>query len=152
MTGKCEQATSKLLQDINTADCGAQLNKWGSDILQRGPLSVMSKIRTTIEAARVTDEKRENQGYAGKEQQRQHDQDIYLHGDGRVNASLTGDVVAQWASSDADLIRSVQSALSELRSNLRSPCGSIETDEALGLVAGAEKAASQGDENRMLSV
>lgn len=147
-----QQATDKLLQDINTAGFAKHFNNWGSEILQRGGLKVMLEIRSKIEAARVTDERGRSKAMQEKNNSGiTYNQHIYLHGDGTINASMTGDVIAQWAPSDAEAMRSVQAALSELRANLRSLPPSVEADEALGHVAGAEKAASQGDETRMLT-
>lgn len=75
-------------------------------------------------------------------------QNIHQAG-GMMNASQTGNVYAQQFTV-ADF-EQLSSALADLRSHLRKQDDSVETDEQLGLLAGAQKAAQEKDESKMLA-
>ena len=71
-----------------------------------------------------------------------------VHQGGTINASQTGDVHAQTLTvNDFDAIAAY---LAEVRSELRKREPTVETDEYIGYLAAAERAAKEKDESKML--
>ena len=122
-------------------------------VRQQGVLTskkILPQIRVTIEAARVADEKKRSAiaEKKGKLVPQIYSQNITQHG-GVMNASMTGNVAAQQVIVvDFDKLRP---ALAEMRLFFKRQENSLDADEAAGLLAGAEKAAAQKDESKMLN-
>jgi hypothetical protein len=109
---------------------------------------IMPSIKVKLEEARVADEKRR----AGvvKEKEKRGDsytQNIQQHG-GVMNASMTGNVSTQQVIvADFDELRP---ALAQMRAFFKTQESSVENDEYIGLLASAEKAATEKDEGKLL--
>lgn len=110
---------------------------------------IMPQIRVMIEAARVENAKKRA---ADVNEQRKvgdsYTQNITQHG-GVMNASLTGNISAQQITvAELDNLRP---ALAMMRAFLKAQPESVESDESIGLLAGAERAATEKDEGKMLA-
>jgi hypothetical protein len=110
---------------------------------------IMPQIRVMIETARVEDEKR----WAAIVGEKQNTGDIYnqnitQHG-GVMNASLTGNIIAQQIA--VSEFESLQPALAAMRTFFKNQEDSLDADESIGLLASAERAASEKDEGKMLA-
>ncbi len=113
-----------------------------------GVPKIMNRIKVAVENARVADGK-ERKAMA-KEKQPYGDtymQNITQHG-GVMNASQTGNVSAQQLTVVA--LDELRPALAEMRAFFKKQEESTDTDECVGLLASAEKAASEKDESKML--
>jgi hypothetical protein len=106
------------------------------------------KIRVMIETARVEDIKKRAAMAKEKEKPANtYHQNITQHG-GVPNASQTGNVYAQQIT--VQELADLRTALAEVRTLLKAESQSLETDEQVGLLAMAEKAAADQDESKML--
>jgi hypothetical protein len=76
-----------------------------------------------------------------------YNQNITQHG-GVMNASQTGNVSAQQLT--IEKLNHLRPALAEVRSAFKKQDDSIDADECVGLLASAEKAAKEANENKML--
>jgi hypothetical protein len=113
-----------------------------------GSRRIMPQIRVMIEKARVEDLKKRTA--MAKEQQKSgytYTQNITQHG-GVMNASQTGNVSAQQLT--VGELENMRPALAEMRAFFRKQDESVDTDEYVGLLASAEKAASEKNESKML--
>ena len=109
---------------------------------------IMPQIRVMIERARVEHLKKK----ATMEKQKEkygdtYTQSIIQHG-GVMNASQTGNVSAQQLT--VGELENLRPALAEMRAFFKKQNESVETDEFVGLLASAEKAAAEKDEHKML--
>ena len=109
---------------------------------------VLSSVRVMIEKARVEDERSRNAMTKEKSTGNTYHQNIYQSG-GILNASQTGNVNVQHLNSEQ--LIALQPDLASVRAALRGH-GSLEADESIGLLAGAEKAAKEGDEGKMIGL
>jgi hypothetical protein len=110
--------------------------------------SIMPQIRVMVEKVRVEDMKKRT--VMVNEQKKRGDtytQNITQHG-GVVNASQTGNVSAQQLT--VGDLENLRPAIAEIRAFFRNQQESVDTDEYVGLLASAEKAAGEQDENKML--
>jgi len=108
---------------------------------------VMPQIRVMVEKARVEDLKKRTAMV--NEQKKTGDtymQNITQHG-GVMNASQTGNVSAQQLT--VGDFENLRPALAEMRAFFKTQQESVETDEYVGLLASAEKAAVEKDESKM---
>jgi hypothetical protein len=120
-------------------------------IRQQGTLGVnkvMPQIQVLVEQARLEDERKRIEMTEKREKYgNTYTQNITQHG-GVMNASQTGDVSAQQLTvGDFDNLRR---ALVAMRVFFKGQDESVDSDEVIGLLASAEKAASAKDESGML--
>lgn len=125
--------------------------KISMSVRQEGNLQsrkIMNPIKVMIETARVEDmRKRAAMADEQKKHGNTYTQKITQHG-GVMNASQTGNVSAQQVTvAELDDLRP---ALAEMRAFFRKQ-ESVDADEYVGLLAGAEKAAADKDESKMRS-
>jgi hypothetical protein len=113
-----------------------------------GSRKVMPQIRVMIEAGRIADVKKRI-AMANEKERRgaSYVQHITQHG-GVMNASQTGNVSAQQLT--VGQLENVRTALAEMRTFFKSQEDSIDADECVGLLAGAEKSAGEKDKSKML--
>jgi hypothetical protein len=114
--------------------------------------NIMTQIRVMIERERVEDEKMRAAMTAPKEKPGDtyhFNQSITQHG-GVMNASQTGDVRAQQVTINE--LTNLQSALAETRAAFKGLGDSVDIDESVGYIAGAEKAAKEGNETKVLQL
>ena len=108
----------------------------------------MTRITVIVEKARVERQKKkvamekEKEKYGGT-----YTQNIVQHG-GVMSASQTGNVSAQQLAVGG--MENLRPALAEMRAFFKKQAESAETDECVGLLASAEKAAGEKDEGKML--
>ena len=102
-----------------------------------------------IEKARVEHLKKKADNRKSKKRSTEttYTQNIIQHG-GVMNASQTGDVSAQQLT--VGELDNLRPALGEIRAFFKKRPESVDTDEYLGLLAGAEKAAGEKNESKML--
>jgi hypothetical protein len=109
---------------------------------------VMPQIRVMIEKARLEDVKeRAAMGRKKEAPGNTYTQTITQHG-GVLNASQTGNVSAQQLT--VGELDNLRPALAEMRSLFEAQDQSLDTDEYVGLLARAERAAADKDESKML--
>lgn len=109
---------------------------------------IMPQIRVMIEAARVADvNKRVAMANEKEKYGNTYTQNITQHG-GVMNASQTGDVSAQQLT--VGELDNLRPALAAMRSFFKLQEDSVDSDEYVGLLARAEKAADEKDEDKML--
>jgi hypothetical protein len=114
----------------------------------RPRFKIMPQIRVMIETARVEDVKKRAAMAKEKEKPAStYHQTITQHG-GVLNASQTGNVYAQQIT--VQELADLRTALAEVRTLLKGESQSLETDEHVGLLAMAERAAADKDESKML--
>lgn len=107
---------------------------------------VMPHIRVIVEKARV--ERLKKKVVMEKEKYGDiYTQNIVQHG-GVMSASQTGNVSAQQLA--VGELENLSPALAEMRAFFKKQSESVETDECVGLLASAEKAAGEKDEGKML--
>jgi len=110
----------------------------------------MKRIRVMIETARVEDAKARLTMTTPKEKTGDvysYTQHITQHG-GVINASQTGNVSSQQL--NVGELGELRTVLAEVRSALKRQDNSVDVDEHIGLLASADKAANEGNENKML--
>jgi hypothetical protein len=111
---------------------------------------IIKHIRVMVENARIADEKVRLAMTAQREKSGDtynYNQSIVQHG-GVMNASQTGNVSAQQLT--VGELGTLKPVLAEVRSALRKRDDSVDADEHIGLLASAEKAASENNESKML--
>jgi hypothetical protein len=129
---------------------GASEVKIPLSIRQQGNLGskkVISKIRVMVETERVEDAKRRVAMDKEKEGRgNTYSQNIIQHG-GVMNASQTGNVLVNDLT--VEELSKLGPALSEMRTFFKNQKDSLDADEYVGFLAGAEKAAGEKDESKM---
>lgn len=108
---------------------------------------VLNRVRVILEKARVEDEKARRammRNSAGNT----YSQTINQYG-GVMNASQTGNVYVQQLT--AEQLNTLRPELAAVRAALKAQ-GSLDADENVGVLAKAEKAAGEGDEDKMLGI
>lgn len=108
---------------------------------------VMAKVKATIEEARVADVRRRRE--MSKEQPApitQHIQHVHQHGDGSV-ATQSGNVTITNYHYTQNDYQQLTVDLDAIRTALKAQPSTVDTDETIGLLAAAEKAAGKGDES-----
>jgi hypothetical protein len=121
-----------------------------ASVIQQGNVQsrrIMPRISVMVEAARVEDEKRRLAMAEEKEKSGDtYTQNITQHG-GVMNASQTGNVSAQQLT--VGELDNLRAALAAMRTFFKKQEESVDTDEYVGLLSSAEKAAAEKDESRM---
>jgi hypothetical protein len=117
--------------------------------------AVSNRVKAALEKARVESEKAEIAMANEKQRAAQKEghtfnyvQNITQHG-GVMNASQAGNVNVQHLTTEQ--LNALQPELAALRATLKAH-DILEADEGVGLLAGAEKAAKDGDESKMLGL
>ncbi|HLJ85500.1 MAG TPA: hypothetical protein VKZ53_01675 [Candidatus Angelobacter sp.] len=118
-------------------------------VRQQGNLNsvkIMNRIKVAVETARVEDARKRNampkEGYGDI-----YNQHIVQNG-GVLNASQTGNISVQQITTTA--LNDLRPELAQMRAFFKKQEESVDTDEYVGLLASAEKAADEKDENKML--
>jgi hypothetical protein len=110
---------------------------------------VMKKVRVLVENARIADGKERLAMTAPKEKSGDNYHQTINQSGGVMNASQTGNVsMQQGVTGD---MASLMPALSEMRAFFKAQ-NSLDADESVGLLAGAEKAMAQKDESKALKL
>jgi hypothetical protein len=116
--------------------------------MHQGRFKALPDIRVRLRESRLKYERREEER-VGKSDSKGHTyiQHNTIQQGGTINASQTGNVHQTLTVNDFDAIAAY---LAEVRAELRKREPTLETDEHIGYLAGAEKAAREKDESKML--
>jgi hypothetical protein len=117
-------------------------------VRQQGNMKrIMPKVRVMVEKARVEDER--TRAVMGQEKENTGDtyhMNITQHG-GVMSASQTGNASVQQL--NVGELNDMRQAIAETRAFFKKQEESVDTDEYIGLLASAEKAAHEGNESKM---
>lgn len=117
-----------------------------SNNLRNKTFSVMSQIKVTIEKARVEDVKR--RATVKKPEGTTYHQHVHQYGD-NSSVTQTGDItIHQYTVND---FKQLTVELDALRAGLRQQTSTVDADETIGLLAGAEKASKENDQPKVTS-
>ena len=141
-----KHAIQAILMRVSSMDAPSTLRSHFEN--QPAAFPVLNRIRAMVEKARVEDEKARKAMTKENNSGNTYHQTIHQYG-GVMNASQTGNVNVQHL--EIAQLNALQADLAAVRAAFRSH-GSLEADETVGLLAGAEKAAKEGNEGTMLAL